>query len=86
MGRWDSVSTKSAFWKVGQRADQAVCAEDWKLMEHFYVAFVLHINLFSVLFLSTTKACSVVKMLKAFEWTKKQLEMKHTKILWKASE
>lgn len=51
MGRWDSVSTKSAFWKVGQRADQAFCAEDWKLMEHFYIpAIVLHMNLFSALF------------------------------------
>lgn len=51
MGRWDSVSTKSAFWKVGQRADRAFCAEDWKLMEHFYIpAIVLHMNLFSALF------------------------------------
>lgn len=64
MGRWDSVSTKSAFRKVGQRADQAFCAEDWKLMEHFYIpvpAIVLHMNLFSALFYETQKPVVLLK-------------------------
>lgn len=46
MGRWDSVFTKSAFWKVGQRADQALCAEEAsvaKMDKITYLMFIIKI-------------------------------------------